>query len=59
MTTHTQQHNSTVGALQKLAVKLQQLTNNVSAHLLYKNDTCNLITEVETALVSLQVEQLH
>lgn len=50
-----QQHN-TSGALQHLIVKLQHLTNLLT---LPQSDTSHLITEVEAALVSLQVEQLH
>lgn len=56
MTTQIQQQHSTVGALQHLIVKLQQLTNLLT---LPQCDTSRLITEVEAALVSLQVEQLH
>jgi len=56
MTAQIQQQHSTVSSLQHLALKLQQLTNLLS---LPQSDTSHLITEVETALVSLQVEQLH
>jgi hypothetical protein len=55
MTAQIQQH-SPIGALQFLTVKLQQLTNLLT---LPQSDTSHLITEVEAALVSLQVEQLH
>jgi hypothetical protein len=56
MTAQIQQH-SPVGALQQhLIVKLQHLTNLLT---LPQSDTSHVITEVEAALVSLQVEQLH
>ena len=55
MTAQIQQH-SPVGALQHLTLKLQQLTNLLT---LPQSDTSHLIAEVEAALVSLQVEQLH
>lgn len=57
MTAQIQQQHSTFESLQQhLIVKLQHLTNLLT---LPQCDTSHLITEVEAALVSLQVEQLH
>lgn len=70
MTAHVQQQQRTARqrtakVLQHLSARLQQLTgvvefasNHSSNPLLWAN-TSSLITQIETALVSLQVEQLH
>lgn len=65
MTQSVQQQHSVVRTLESLTVRLQKLTNllapteDVPLNLLCSNDTCDLITQVETALVSIKVEQLH
>lgn len=46
MTAQIQQQHSTVGALQHLTVKLQQLTNLLT---LPQSDTSHLISEVDVA----------
>ena len=65
MTSRTRQQQSTARVLQNLSARLQQLTSSVeftsnrSFNPLVCANTSNLITQLETALVSLQVEQLH
>jgi hypothetical protein len=64
MTQSVQQQHSVVRTLESLTVRLQKLTKllapteDVPLKLLCSNDTSDLITQVENALVSIKVEQL-
>lgn len=65
MTQSVQQQHSVVRTLESLIIRLQKLTKllapteDVPLNLLCSNDTSDLIAQVENALVSIKVEQLH